>query len=191
MAEGITLMTDARTVSAVAAAFSYHYFPQLNVRASGAVVARVETAIGVALPVEPNTVASHGPRSALWLGPDEWLVVDEPGSTAADSVGARSIAVLETSIREAFAPDWGAVTDVSANRVVIELSGPGARDLLAHGCTLDLHPRRFGPRRCAQTLLAGAQVILWQTELAPTFRILVRASFADHLLRWLADAAAP
>jgi len=91
-------------------------------------------------------------------------------------------------VRAAFAPDWGAVTDVSANRVLFELSGPAARDTLATGCPLDLHPRVFGPGRCAQTLLARTAVIVWQTDAAPTFRLLVRASFADHVRRWLEDA---
>ena len=94
-------------------------------------------------------------------------------------------------MRASFAPDWGSVVDVSANRTVIELSGPRARELLAHGCSLDLHPRSFGPGDCAQTLLAQTAVILWQTDDAPTFKIFVRASFAAHLTRWLADAATP
>jgi sarcosine oxidase subunit gamma len=151
--------------------------PQLNVRASGDVIQRVGAALGVALPTEPNTVSTAGQRSALWLGPDEWLIVDEgPAASEAD-------------VRAAFAPEWGSVVDVSANRVVFDLIGPTARELLAHGCPLDLHPRVFGPGQCAQTLLARAAVILWQTDAAPTYRILVRASFADHIARWLADAA--
>jgi len=152
---------------------------QVNVRASGEVAARVGQALGIALPMEPNTVATVGPRSILWLGPDEWLVVDSE----------RSAAEIEAHVRAALAPDWGSVVDVSANRTIVELTGPRARDVLARGCSLDLHPRRFGPGRCAQTLLAKAAVILWQTDEAPTFKVFVRASFAAHLERWLADAA--
>ena len=59
------------------------------------------------------------------------------------------------------------MTDVSAQRTTLELSAPGARDVLAQGCSLDLHPRAFGPGDCAQTLLARAAVILHQTELDP------------------------
>jgi sarcosine oxidase, subunit gamma len=156
---------------------SARYLPQLNVRCSGAVAARVGTALGVGLPVMPNTVATNGQRSALWLGPDEWLIVDE-GRPAS-----------EADVRAAFVPEWGSVVDVSANRVIFEVEGPAARELLARGCSLDLHPRVFGPGQCAQTLLARAAVIVWQTDAAPTYRILVRASFADHITRWLADAA--
>jgi sarcosine oxidase subunit gamma len=155
------------------------WLSQVNIRASAAVAVRVGAALGVALPVEPNTVSTSGERSALWLGPDEWLVVD--GSTTADEI--------ETAVRQAFMPDWGSVVDVSANRAVVELSGPHTRALLAKGCSLDLHPRSFRPGMCAQTLLAKTAVILWQTDDAPTFKVFVRASFAAHLARWLADAS--
>jgi sarcosine oxidase, subunit gamma len=156
---------------------SPRYLPQLNVRCSGVVAERVGTTLGLALPMQPNTVSSSGQRSALWLGPDEWLILDEGPPTREDAV------------RAAFPPEWGSVVDVSANRVVFEIAGPTAREQLAHGCPLDLHPRVFGPGQCAQTLLARTAVIVWQTDATPTYRILVRASFADHIARWLTDAA--
>jgi sarcosine oxidase subunit gamma len=113
-------------------------------------------------PVEPNTTAGR----ALWLGPDEWLVI-----------GARE---------EDF-PDAAAAVDVSANRVCFELVGDDVEDVLAQGCSLDLHPSVFAPGRCAQTLLAKAQVILHRRD-AETFRILVRPSYAGYLRMWLEDA---
>jgi sarcosine oxidase subunit gamma len=45
----------------------------------------------------------------------------------------------------------------------------------------------FSPGRCAQTLLARAQVIHVRDDLE-TFRILVRPSFAGYLRAWLQDA---
>ena len=115
-------------------------------------------------PVAPNTVADD----AIWLGPDEWLVLGG---------------------REEHYPDAPAAVDVSANRVCLELAGEGAEDVLARGCALDLHPSAFPPGRCAQTLVARAQVILYRTE-PDTFRLLVRPSFADYLRAWLRDAGA-
>ncbi|GIF62560.1 sarcosine oxidase subunit gamma [Asanoa ishikariensis] len=118
--------------------------------------------------------AGTGPRYALWCGPGWYLLVDEPGSALA----------------EAMADDLPGVSavDVSAGRTVVELSGPHAREVLAHGCALDLHPRVFGPGSCARTNLAKAQVILHQTA-STTYRVFVGASFADYLARWLLDAA--
>ncbi len=112
-------------------------------------------------PVEPNTTASIGERTVLWLGPDEWLVL---GGREEDYPGA------------------AAVIDVSANRVVLELSGPEAAGVLASGCSVEL-----APGRCAQTLLARAQVILFRPGLERWW-ILVRPSFAPYLRAWLEDA---
>ena len=113
-------------------------------------------------PTEPNTAAG----GVLWLGPDEWLVVGGREDDYADAAAA---------------------VDVSANRVCLELSGDDVEDVLAQGCSLDLHPSVFGAGRCAQTLLAKAQVILHRTD-ASTFRIFVRPSFLPYVRAWLEDA---
>ena len=106
--------------------------------------------------------------TALWLGPDEWLVL---GGTEEDY------------------PRAAAVVDVSANRIVFELVGPDAADVLAQGCSLDLHPSGFTSGSCAQTLLALAQVILVRPD-ERRFLVLVRPSFAPYLRAWLPDAIA-
>ena len=80
------------------------------------------------------------------------------------------------------------MVNVSANRTTIRLVGPQARDVLAHGCALDLHPRVFGAGQCAQTLLARAGVLLVADD-DGAFRILVRSSFARYLADWLLDAS--
>jgi len=73
------------------------------------------------------------------------------------------------------------VTDVSESRTTIAIGGPRARDLLAKGTSIDLHPRVFGPGACAQTGFAGANIILRQIDDAPTFELLVLDSFAEHV----------
>ena len=141
----------------------------------------VEAALGFALPATPNTTAAAHGRTALWLGPDEWLVVGAPGTEAA----------LEVELAEALGGGLGSVVDLSANRTAIELRGPAAPDVLAKGCAIDLHPRAFVPGRCAQTLVARAQVILEQLDDAPpAYRLLVRGSFSDYLAAWLLDGMA-
>ncbi|MEJ7696928.1 MAG: hypothetical protein WKF78_10020 [Candidatus Limnocylindrales bacterium] len=67
---------------------------------------------------------------------------------------------LESKLRSALDAAAGAVVDLSANRTAISVSGPRARESLAFGCAIDLDPPAFGPGRCAQTLLARANVII-------------------------------
>ena len=72
----------------------------------------------------------------------------------------------------------------------LALSGPRAREVLMKGCRLDLHPRAFTPGTCVQTALAKANVILHQTDDAPSYEITVRNSFSVYLATWLLDAMA-
>ncbi|PBC49169.1 sarcosine oxidase subunit gamma, partial [Rhodococcus sp. ACS1] len=65
-----------------------------------------------------------------------------------------------------------------------------ARDILAKGCSIDLHPTVFRPGTAVQTMLGLAGVILTALDDTGTdYRILVRASFARYLAAWLIDAA--
>jgi sarcosine oxidase subunit gamma len=95
---------------------------------------------------------------------------------------------LEQALRNGL--NGGSVVDVSANRTLLEIRGPKARDLLAHGVPIDLDARSFGPGRCAQTLVAKAQVIIERISEDPAFHIYVRSSFASYVADWLLGAAA-
>ena len=158
------------------------FVSQVNLRADPndlRLMRQLESALDFALPVVPNTAASREDRRALWLGPDEWLVVGPDGHHAA----------LEQALRNALNGAVGSVVDVSANRSLLEIRGPKARQLLAHGVTTDLDSRSFGPGRCAQTLLAKAQVIIERPD-DSVFRLYARTSFASYVADWLLDAAA-
>ncbi|MFG1665853.1 sarcosine oxidase subunit gamma [Streptomyces sp. Y7] len=158
------------------------FLTQVNLRldAKGAAAEAVGLALDLALPLQPNSVVRAGELTALWLGPDEWLLVGPPGRERD----------LESRIREAAGDEPVSVTDVSAQRTTLLVSGPRAHDLLAHGCPLDLHPRAFGTGRCAQTTLGRTQVVLVaRDEPRAGFWVLVRSSFAGYLAEWLLDAA--
>jgi len=131
------------------------------------------------LPGEANSSTSDGALACLWLGPDEWLILGPGG-------GEHEIAAR---LRAALGEVHAAVTDVSEARTTISVAGPRARELLTKGVSIDLHPRAFGPGRCAQTGFAGANIILRQTDDVPSFEILVLNSFADHVWAWLEGGA--
>ena len=159
------------------------FVSQLNLRADPTntdLMERLTSNLGgLALPLMPNTMTSRGDRRALWLGPDEWLIVGPDG----DKAPIRE--ALEVGLAGAF----GSIVDVSANRTILEIRGSKARELLAHGIAIDLDPRSFGPGLCAQTLLAKAQVIIERRD-ESAFHLYVRTSFASYVADWLLDAAA-
>lgn len=136
---------------------------------------RVGAAFGLVLPTAVGETSTAGPHTALWLGPDEWLVVSDGAVPALDGL--------------LLAGERGLVVDVSANRTSLLLSGPDARHVLEKGCPVDLHPRAFGPGNAVTATLARVPVVLWQTAPA-AYRILPRTSFAAYVERWLRDAMA-
>jgi len=138
--------------------------------------ARVAGVLGTPLPAACGEVTSAGDHHVLWLGPDEWLVV-----TDAEPVG------LADQLEAALGEEPGLVLDASANRTVLDLTGPQARAVLEKGCPVDLHPRAFGPGRAVATTLGRVPLLLWQTH-DDTYRLLPRSSFADYVGRWLLDA---
>jgi sarcosine oxidase subunit gamma len=137
---------------------------------------RVADVLGTPLPTSCGDVAGTGPHRALWLGPDEWLVTTDTDPVA-----------LTDQLTAAIGEDPGLALDLSANRTVLELSGPNAREVLEKGCPADLHPRTFGPGNAVSTTLSRVPVLLWQTG-EDEYRLLPRASFADYVARWLLDA---
>ena len=147
-----------------------------------AFMAAVGRVLDLLLPSEPCTSAAKAQIAALWLGPDEWLV----------TCPAHDVPRLVGALREALADVHAAITDVTDGRVAFRLAGPSARDVLAKGCPLDLHPRVFPPGSCAQSLLAKATVLIHlrddDRERGPSFDVYVARSFAHYLWTWLEDA---
>jgi sarcosine oxidase subunit gamma len=128
------------------------------------------------LPLEPNTAFDDGHRAALWLGPDEWLILGRPEDERA----------ITEELDAAFDGAHRSVVDVSANRVAIELTGADRFELLSCVCTIDLDPSAWRPGRCAQTLVGRAPVILQERD--ATTGILVRPSFGDYVVDLLLAA---
>jgi sarcosine oxidase subunit gamma len=175
-------LAGALAVGSTPGAVTLHevpYLAQVNLRVDpeGPAAPRIAAALDAPLPIRPGTAAAGGARSVLWLGPDEWLVLGPDGDAP----------VILRALRDALGATHGSVVDVSASRTTLELSGSRARDVLEKGCSIDLHPRSFQPGRCAQTLLARSQVLLWWPA-DQSYRLLVGGSFAEYVAEWLLDA---
>jgi sarcosine oxidase subunit gamma len=155
---------------------------QLTVRVSDPdAVAAMGSALGVVFPSVPCTFTSgsgpFGDVEVLWLGPDEFLVVASPDLQIP----------IEEVLRGSLGSARGSVVDTSAQRTTVVLEGSHVRDVLAHGCSVDLHPSSAPAGTCVQTLLARTGIVLQVTG-PDQFTVLVRSSFAEYLAAWLSDA---
>lgn len=140
--------------------------------------AAVEGVLGVSLPVVPNTIAEGEDITVCWMGPDEWLLVLPPGEQT------RCVAGLSQVLGQLHA----SAVDTTGGYTLVNVAGARRRELLAKGCTLDLHPASLSPGQCAQTNLGKAGVLLiprGESSDAQSFDVILRRSFADYLGIWL------
>lgn len=137
-------------------------------------------AIGLGLPGR-RKARIEGERGVLWMAPDELLVMTPYGEATAK---AALIDQTLSGVRRL-------VTDMSDARVIFRLVGRGARETLAKGAPIDLHPASFGPGDLRRTRISSIAAAIYQTAAAPeTFEILCFRSYARALHRWLDASAA-
>ena len=120
-------------------------------------------------------------RATLWLGPDEYLLLDfaAPGENS-----LKTAAAIEDALRDT--PH--ALVDVSHRQFALEVSGPHAEVILRGACPLDLHISQFPVGMCTRTLLAKADITLWRTR-EDTFHLEVWRSFAGYVGGLLCEIA--
>jgi sarcosine oxidase subunit gamma len=133
-------------------------------------------AAALLLPVEPLASAGQDPV-ALWMSPDQWLLVSESASAA--DVMNRCGKALGDILHNA--------TDASDALACFLVEGPGARDLLATGSGVDFDDRAFPPGRCVRTRFAKLAVVVHAVG-AERFELIFDRSAAQYLEQWLRRA---
>jgi sarcosine oxidase subunit gamma len=142
----------------------------------------VRVACGMVFGAEPPSqlgLAGEGDkRAALWLGPDEWLLI-------AESADAPPVADVLETVLDGTAHS---LVDISHRQVGLIASGPAAARVLNAGCPLDLDLKAFPVGFAARTLFDKVEIVLWRRAEA-TFHIEIWYSLAPFLAASLAEAA--
>ncbi|MCW3836957.1 sarcosine oxidase subunit gamma [Sphingomonas canadensis] len=133
---------------------------------------------GLPLPRETGAVSDRAGLAILTLGPGEWLLIGEPGAVPSVAAAGDALGALPHS-----------AVDVSERQIGFTLSGPGAAEVLAAGCPLDLDSAAFPPGRATRTLFHKAEVVLWR-QAADRFHIEVWRSFAPYAAALIDQAIA-
>lgn len=147
---------------------------RLALRAPEKSLAALSRALGVKLPVAPKSSITKGARSALWLGPDEWLVIDDGDKDPLEDCAR--VKVLHSAV------------GVSHRNVGISVAGPRAAETINAGCPQDLSLASFPVGACSRTILGKVEIVLLRTGDA-AFRVECWRSFSDYVLTFLTDAA--
>lgn len=147
---------------------------RISLRAPAGSVGALSAALGLELPRQPKTSATHGGRTALWLGPDEWLVIDEAGGNPLADCAA--VGALHSAV------------GISHRNVAIAVTGPAAAAAVNAGCPQDLSLEAFAAGACSRTVLGKVEIVLYRPA-ADTFRVECWRSFSDYAWTFLEEAA--
>ena len=130
---------------------------------------------GLEFPLQNTKVSSNKETRILWSAPSTWLVI------------SRKENIIEI-INEKCNSDSFAITDISHSRAVIQIKGPGTKEVLKKGCPLNFH--EFEKNNCAGTVFHGITIVVDFIDNNPdTFNLLTLRSFGESFYHHITDAA--
>jgi len=132
--------------------------------------------LGTLLPIKSNTYNKFGKVKTIWLGPNEWLVVNEEEND------------IFTKLKNEIGDKNGSVTDVSENRTIIRISGEKIYTLLSKFLTLNLEQNLSHHSSCVQTLFVKVPIlIINNNDNTNEFDIFINRSHANYVFKLLLD----
>ncbi len=143
---------------------------RFSLRIAKAHLEKASEAFGFDIPADIGGMSSTAEKTALCLGPDEWLLLASAGEAP------------EIATRFAALSDTHSLVDVGHRSVGIDVSGPAAALALNAGCPLDLEAMAVGG--CTRTILDKVEVVLMKLE-AKHYRLEIVRSFAEFVWNFL------
>ena len=137
---------------------------------------QLESALGMQLPHEPNTVMRTETASFAWIAPGQWYAIGPEND----------IETLQASWREAIAGSTALCLNMSDQLSVLQLDGAATPELLSSLMPIDI---RRSEAACLRTALGDISVFLERLETTESVRLIVDQSLCDIACELLIDAA--
>ena len=138
----------------------------------------VKSVLGFDLPKAPRTSSSWGDLKALWLSPDQWLILCTRSKTTA----------LLAELNAALGKLHSLAVDVSDMRSIIRLEGEGVRETLMKGSSLDLISDDYKAGTVRRMRFAEIAALLHVVE-DTVIDLYVFRSYAEYTWAFLLKAA--
>ena len=140
--------------------------------------------LNMILPTEANTSTTSDKLTAIWLSPDEWMVV----SNELVSKDTNKYELQEMLFNSISKTTLGAVVDVTDQFVQLELKGENIYEIFSAGSPFNFNEFKEKKGSTTQTILNHVDVILHHKD-ENVVNLFVRRSFAEHLCSWIEDSA--
>jgi sarcosine oxidase subunit gamma len=140
--------------------------------------------LNLLLPTEANTSTISDKLTAIWLGPDEWMIITND-LVKKDTNEYQLYDLLFNDISK---KNLGAVIDVTDQFVQLEIKGKNIYEIFSAGSPFNFNEFKDKKGSSGQTILNHIDVIVLNKgdEIVNLF---VRRSFAKHLWSWIKDCA--
>ena len=134
-------------------------------------------------PIEPNTSSQNKDLNLLWLSPDEWILYSN------ELMKTNSNDKIETELINSISKlNYGSVTNVTDQWVMININGDNAYELLSSSCPFDFTIFKSKKGSVVQTIVNHIDVIIHNKN-NNDLNLFVRRSFSNHLWSWLNDSS--
>ena len=140
--------------------------------------------LNMILPTEANTSTTSDKLTAIWLSPDEWMVV----SNELVNKETNKYELQEILFNSISKTTLGAVVDVTDQFVQLELKGENIYEIFSAGSPFNFNEFKEKKGSTTQTVLNHVDVILHHKD-KNIVNLFVRRSFAEHLFSWIEDSA--
>jgi len=134
---------------------------------------------GVSIP-KVGQALFKGDNGLIWMSPDEILILCPYDKVAAHLA----------NLSKALKAMHHLATNVSDARAVFQISGAGARDVLAKLTPADMSPEAFGPGQVRRTRAAQVAAAIWLLD-DDVFELVCFRSVADYVFGLLKASAQP
>tara|TARA_B100000575_G_C22698847_1_gene422812 strand:+ start:31 stop:594 length:564 start_codon:yes stop_codon:yes gene_type:complete len=140
--------------------------------------------LNMILPTEANTSTTSDKLTAIWLSPDEWMIV----SNELISKETNKYQLNELLFNSISKKNLGAVIDITDQFVQLELNGKNIYEIFSSGSPFNFNEFKEKKGSTTQTVLNHIDVILHHKD-ENIVNLFVRRSFAEHLHSWIEDSA--
>ena len=126
-------------------------------------------------PEKNLSINSNKETRILWSGPNTWFLVSYKED------------IIKTIEKKCSNKDF-AITDLSHSRVVIQIKGFYAKEILKKGCPININD--FKTNSCAGTVFQGINIFVDMLDENPeTFNLFALRSFGESFYHDITDAA--
>ena len=140
--------------------------------------------LNIFLPNEPNTSSTGNNITALWLSPDEWMILANEINDKTNN----NYVIENELIRDITKANLGAITNVTDQFILINIKGIKIYELFSKSCPFNFNEFKNKKGSVTQTIINKIDVIIHNKDINEV-SLLVRRSFSNHLWSWLNDSA--